>query len=120
MKWSYFLKSKDEPASVLFNFIKDLLHHIKIERWKFDNAWENKSTQTMFEEKGFGIKCEYTTRETPQQNGIVEWALATLFGRVKALMTNAGFKKVKREKLWAECVATATKLNNLLIWTSEK
>jgi hypothetical protein len=35
-------------------------------------------------------------------------------------MTNAGFEKIKRETLWAECAATATKLNNLLVRTSEK
>jgi hypothetical protein len=34
-------------------------------------------------------------------------------------MTNAGFEKVKRETLWAECAATATKLDNLLVRTSE-
>ena len=120
MKWSFFFKSKDEQASVLSNFVKDMLHHVKIERWKFDNAGENISTQKMFEKEGFGIKCEYTARETPQQNGMVERAFATLFGRVRALMTNAGFEKVKRETLWAECAATATKLDNLLVRTSEK
>jgi hypothetical protein len=74
----------------------------------------------MFEKEGFGIKCEYTAQETPQQNGTVKQSFATLFGRVKALMTNSGFKKIKRETLWAECAATATKLDNLLVRTSEK
>ena len=100
MKWSFFLKSKDEQASVLTNFVKDMLHHVKIERWKFDNAGENKTTQAMFEKEGFGIKYEYTARETPQQNGMVERAFATLYGRARAMMMNAGFEKLKRETLW--------------------
>jgi hypothetical protein len=114
------LKSKDEHPSVLTNFVKNILHHVKIECWKFNNAGKNKSTQTMFEENGFGIKCEYTARETPQQNRMVEQAYIILFGRVRASMTNAAFEKVKREMLWAQCAATATKLNNLLVQTSEK
>jgi hypothetical protein len=79
MKWSFFLKLKDEQASVLSNFVKDMQHQVKIEfwkfnnaGWKFDNAGENKTTQDMFEKEGFGIKCEYTARETPQQNGMVK------------------------------------------------
>jgi hypothetical protein len=44
----------------------------------------------------------------------------TLFGKERALMTNAGFKKFKRETLWAKCAATATKLNNLPVRTSKK
>jgi hypothetical protein len=70
----FFLKSKDKQASVLSNFVKEMLHQVKIKRWKFDNAGGNKSTQNMFEKEGFGIKCEYTTRETPQQNRMVEQA----------------------------------------------
>jgi transposase InsO family protein len=119
MKWSFFLKSKDKQASVQSNFVSNMQHQVKIKRWKFDNAGENKSTQTMFEKEGFGITCEYTARETPQQNGMVKQAFATLFGRVRALITNAGFEKIKRETLWAECAATATKLDNLLVKTSK-
>ena len=120
MKWSFFLKSKDEQPQVLINFVKEISQSKKIERWKFDNAGENKVTQAMFEENGFGIKCEYTARETPQQNGMVERAFATLYGRIRALFSNAGFEKIKRETLWSECAATATKLDNLLVTASEK
>ena len=81
---------------------------------------KNKATQAMFEKEGFGIKCEYTARETPQQNEMVEHAFATLYGRARAMMINAGLEKIKRETLWAKCVATATKLNNLLVKASKK
>ena len=31
------------------------------------------------------------------------------------MFANAGLKKIKRETLWAECAATATKLDNILV-----
>jgi hypothetical protein len=101
-------------------FVKKISQQMKIEHWKFDNAGENKATKDMFEENGFGIKIEMTAREMPQQNGMVERAFATLYGRMRAMFTNAGFEKLKQETLWAECAATATKLDNILIDTSEK
>jgi hypothetical protein len=116
----FFLKIERQTSKCAVQLVKDMQHQVKIERWKFDSAGENKSTQEMFEKEGYGIKCKYTARETPQQNGMVKRAFATLFGRVRALMTNTEFEKIKRETLWAECAATATKLNNLLVRTSEK
>jgi hypothetical protein len=72
-------------------------------------------TKELFDEKGFGIKFKFTARETPQQNGMVERAFATLYGRVQAMFANAGLEKIKRETLWAECAATATKLDHILV-----
>ena len=120
MKWSFFLSTKDEQVEVLTTFVKNILNKFKIERWKFDNAGENVATQKAFEEQGFGIKIEYTARETPQQNGMVERAFATLYGRIRALNNHAGFEKEKREKLWPECAATATKLDNILVNNSNE
>ena len=56
-----------------------------------------------------------TARETPQQNGKVERAFATLYGRIRSMFVNAGFEKVKRETLQAECAATATKHDTILV-----
>jgi hypothetical protein len=56
-----------------------------------------------------------TARETPQQNSKVKRAFATLYGRIRSMFANAGFEKIKRETLWAECAATATKLDNILV-----
>jgi hypothetical protein len=53
----------------------------------------------MFEKEGFGIKCEHTARETPQQNGMLEHAFANLFGSVRVFMTNVRFEKVTKEIL---------------------
>jgi hypothetical protein len=48
---------------------------------------------------------EYTSPETPEQNGQVELNFATLWGKVTQDL---------REKLWAECASTETKLNNII------
>jgi hypothetical protein len=72
-------------------------------------------TQDMFEEIRFGIKCEFTAREIPQQHEMVERAFATSYARIRALFSNAGFEKIKRETLWAGFAAIATKLDNLLV-----
>ena len=115
MKWSFFLRTKDEQADVLVSFVKQIPLKYMIERWRFDNAEENKATQKAFEENKFGIKVEFTACETPQQNGTVERAFATLYGRVCAMFIEAGFETLKKEQYWPECVATATKLDNILV-----
>jgi hypothetical protein len=115
MKWSFFLRTKDEQADILVSFVKQVSAKHKIDRWRFDNAGENKTTQKAFEENNLGIKVEYTARETPQQNGTVERAFATLYGRVRSMFVEAGFEKFKREQYWPECAATATKLDNILV-----
>ena len=119
MKWSFFLKTKDKQPQVLSNFIQEISQHTKVEQWIFDNAGENQSTKELFEKNKFCIKFEMTARETPQQNGKVERAFATLYGRIRSMFTNACFEKVKRESLWAKCAATATKLNNILVKQGE-
>jgi hypothetical protein len=55
---------------------------------------------------------ELTAPGTTQQNGIVEGAFATLLGRAKAMLNQAGFIGSMRHKLWAECARTSTLLEN--------
>jgi hypothetical protein len=60
------------------------------------------------------IKFEFTSPKTPQQNGVVEQAFATLKGRVRSIMDFAGMHTSKRQQLWCEA-NTATKLANILV-----
>ena len=64
------------------------------------------------EKEGLGIKFEYTSRETPQQNRKVERGFATVNGRARAMMLTAGFNDKKKYELWTEAVSTATLLAN--------
>ena len=80
-----------------------------------DNAGENRKLKEILDLEGFNIKFEFTAPYTPQQNGVVERAFATLYGRVRAMLNGAGFDKRLREYLWAECASTATMLQNSII-----
>jgi len=117
--WSFFLKSKNETAEVMTNFIKKLkdTETITVKNIRYDNAGENKAFEKRVERDRRGLKFEYTARKTPQHNGRVERKYATLFGRARAMMNDAGFVGENvhlRRGLWAEAVGTATKLENII------
>ena len=117
MKWSFLLKSKDQTTDVMIPFIKELAakYFKRVKYIRCDNAGENTSLEKAAQEQGLGITFEYSAPGTPQQNGIVERAFATLMGRARAMMNQAGFTKTKRNQLWAEAASTATKLDNMLV-----
>ena len=115
MKWSYFLASKKQQVSVLVGFIKKLKEIGQPVRFiRCDNAGENLSLKKQLDSEGSNIRFEFTARHTPQQNGKVERAFATLYGRMRAMMISAGLDESSRHKLWMEAAATATKLDNIL------
>ena len=62
-----------------------------------------------------GIIFEYTALGTPQQNGVVERAFATMLGKSRAIMNGAGFDKRKRHLFWTEVATTVTHLENITI-----
>jgi hypothetical protein len=64
--------------------------------------------------KSSSLKLEFTSPETPEQNGQVERSFATLWGRVRAMLNRSGVPQELREKLWAECASTATRLSNII------
>ena len=124
MKWSFFLKTKDQLPNKVIPFLKELkardsraTKYIFVKYLRCDNAGENLLLETKCKEEGFGIQFEFTSAGTPQQNGVVERAFATLWGRVRAMLNHARLPKDKRNQLWAECAGTATKLENLMCST---
>jgi len=115
MKWSFFLKTKSQQVTVLQSFLKTLKeidHPVKYIRC--DNAGENYSLKKQLDHQGSGIRFEFTARNTPQQNGKVERAFASLYGRMRSMMSSAGLDDAQKYKLWKEAAATATKLDNIL------
>jgi hypothetical protein len=60
------------------------------------------------------IKFEFTAPNTPQQNGVVERAFATIYNRVRAMFANANIDGELRNSLWDEAAYTATILENIL------
>jgi hypothetical protein len=121
MKWSFFLKSKDSQVALLIGFIKTLQNQNKQVKFiRCDNAGENISLQQALDKEGMNIKFEFTARETPQQNGKVERAFATLYGRMRAMMAAAKWDDEMKHKLWMEAAATATKLDTIMNDKGEK
>ena len=115
MKWSFFLKNKDAQVPLLTGFIKTLQNQNKNVKYiRCDNAGENLSLQKALDEEGMNIKFEFTARETPQQNGKVERAFATLYGRMRAMMAAAKWEDSMKHKFWMEAAATATKLDTIM------
>ena len=69
----------------------------EIKKWHCDNAGENLKTEELFKNGNLGIRFQYTARETPQHNGVVERSFVTLYGRVRAMLNAAGFPKTQHQ-----------------------
>ena len=120
--WSYYLKYKSQVKDKMVELIKhlDQKYGYKVKFLRCDNAGENIKTEEECFKQGFGITFEYTSPNTPQQNGRVERKFATLYGRVRSMMNAARFTGGLRSNLWAECARTATNLDNIDCDNKEK
>ena len=88
---------------------------IKVQRMRIENAGENKMLVKSCDQNEMGIKLEYTTPVTSQQNGVVERAFVTLIGRGRAMMNHARFTVKKRQEMWCEAAQTDTMIDNVLV-----
>jgi hypothetical protein len=59
-------------------------------------------------------KIEFTPRDTPQYNHLVEIGFPTIRKQATALMNEANIPKAKRYKVWYKAYGTATKLDGLV------
>ena len=102
----------------MLNFMKNLKsrHNIEIKKFRCDNAGENLGFEKLCQKEGAGTVFEYTAPGTPQQNGRVERKFATLFGRVRAMLSGSGISNANlRKKFWCEAARTATMLDNVVL-----
>jgi hypothetical protein len=108
-------------AKEAITLLKEIIHTYKkqVKFIRCDNAGENKTFKKQCIAEKLGIEFEYTAPNTPQQNGVAERKFATLFGRSRAMMNQAGFTKQKREELWTEAANTATDLANITLGTGK-
>jgi hypothetical protein len=121
MKWSIFTRRKSDMIKKMITLIKKLKakEPKNVSFLRMDNAAENVSLKSNLENKGLPVEVEFTSPNSPEQNGQVGRSFATLWGRVRAMMNNSGVEKDFRNKLWVECASTATKLSNLIVRTKE-
>jgi len=120
--WSIFLKNKSDLKDKMFSLLTDLhIAGIDVKYIRCDDSGENKSFHNACRDKGFKIKFEFSGPRTPQRNGKVERKFQTFYGRIRAMLNNAGLKNGVRSGVWAECARTVTFLSNITaVKTQEK
>ena len=112
MKWSRFLKAKSDLHKAVVPLVKNLIAKgHKVKKIRLDNAGENKVLMEKL--KPLGIEPEWTAPDSPQQNGVVERAFATLAARGRAMMIAAGMDEEDRYKFWAEAFNIAATVSNI-------
>ena len=115
-KMSYFGPTKSSLVRAGEKYVRWLRREgIEVKAFRCDNAGENKKFEKWLSKNNFKASMEYTGAATPQHNGVVERAFATLTGRVRAMMKSAGITGNLKYKIWAECVKTATDLDGILV-----
>ena len=115
-KKSYFGPTKSSLVKAGEKYVRWLRREgIEVMAFRCDNAGENKMFEKWLLKNNFQARMEYTGAATPQHNGVVERAFATLTGRVRAMMKSAGIVGKLKFKIWAECVKTATDLDGILV-----
>ena len=101
MKWSIFTRRKNEMVGELTEFIKRMKVNLSASArfLRMDNAKENVSLKARLEKEGIEITIEFTSTNTPQQNGQVERSFATLCGQVRSMLNDSGVPDELRSKL---------------------
>ena len=81
-----------------------------------DNAGENKTAEKLANgaQWKLSVQFEYTARDTPQQNSLVETGFAHVLNKARALLIDANVPYLLRYKIIQEAVLTATKLDGLV------
>jgi len=93
MKFSLFLKQKSDVKEKFIPFLKELrdTYGRHVDHIRCDNAGENRALESACIDKECGIVFECTVPRTPQQNGVVERAFATMLGKTRVIMNGTGF-----------------------------
>ncbi|XP_073354653.1 uncharacterized protein [Aegilops tauschii subsp. strangulata] len=110
--WVYFFKRKSETQQTIIDFANEAQHqhNAKILTIRSDNGTEFKNYTLDEFLSDEGIKHQYSTPYTPQQNGVAERKNRTLMDATRTMM--AEFKSPYN--FWAEAINTACHASNRL------
>jgi hypothetical protein len=91
MMWSHFFRRKPEASRKIIEFVTELkLKNANMVKFiRCNNLGENQALKQEMKKKGFNLQFEFTAPGTPQENGKVERAFATLWGRTRAMLNQA-------------------------------
>jgi transposase InsO family protein len=103
--WVFFLQEKSQTQETLKRFLRQTQNEfgLRIKKIRSDNGTEFKNSQIegFLEEEG--IKHEFSSPYTPQQNGVVERKSRTLLDMARTMLDE--YKTPDR--FWAEAINTA-------------
>ncbi len=113
MAWSVFLKHKSDLCERLVNFIYNMKSRgTPIKYIRLDNSGENVAFQKQCDRLFLNIKFEFTSPDTPQQNGRVERKFAILYTYMRSLLNAANLTRDLKNLLWAEAAMHSTDIIN--------
>jgi hypothetical protein len=87
---------------------------------RMDNSEENKKLAKILQTKRPQILIEFTTKDTPQQNGKLERTIATLWNRTGSMLDAAGLTPVSKCLLWSHAFSMACNIHNISASTSDE
>jgi hypothetical protein len=103
--WVFFLQEKSQTQGTLKGFLRQAQNEfgLRIKKIRSDNGTEFKNSQIegFLEEEG--IKHEFSSPYTPQQNGVVERKNRTLLDMARTMLDE--YKT--SDRFWAEAINTA-------------
>jgi hypothetical protein len=103
--WVFFLQEKSQTQETLKGFLRQAQNEfgLRIKKIRSDNGTEFKNSQIegFLEEEG--IKHEFSSPYTPQQNGVVERKNRTLLDMARTMLDE--YKT--SDRFWAEAINTA-------------
>ena len=121
--WGRTLTKKSEQNSVIMRFLRLMKSRgTPVKFIRLDNAGENKDLQKKCQETSDlnDITFEFTGRDNPQANGVVERKIAVIFSRMRVLLAAAKIPVKLKNKLWAEVAMTAIDIENLLVSANQE
>jgi transposase InsO family protein len=103
--WIFFLQKKSQTQETLKGFLRRSQNEfgLRIKKIRSDNGTEFKNSQIEGFLEDEGIKHEFSSPYTPQQNGVVERKNITLLDMARTMLDE--YKTLDR--FWAEAINTA-------------
>jgi transposase InsO family protein len=110
--WVFFLHDKADTYDIFKKFLTRAENEfeLKVKKVRSDNGSEFKNTRVeeWCDEKG--IKHEFSTKYTPEQNGLVERKNRTLIDMARSMLSEYNVS----DSFWAEAINTACHASNRL------
>ena len=110
--WTFFLEDKSKTMGIFKIFVKQAQNEFEssVVKVRSDNGTEFRNTQVEELCNDLGIKHEFSSTYTPQQNGVVERKNKTLITLARAMLDDYGIS----QRFWAEAINTACHASNIV------